>query len=162
MCGGVQSSMQSPMEVPRSGNVCGTNHPTLTPGKLSSMSSMSRPLGTVSPLDGRIDYLAFTLKWPYSDSGKWHSLLALVTNFLGDWTCPITAQHTQETLANVLSLENIFLVDALNDQHTKWFLLFRMEALGCSSGLMGHAGNCNCVPVSLFYGLLFHWEMEHL
>lgn len=37
-----------------------------------------------------------------------------------------------------------------------------MEALSYSPSLEGSAVNYKNVPASLFYGLLFHWEMEHL
>lgn len=61
---------------------------------------MFRPLGTVSPLDGSIGYLAFALS----------DVLPGMENAIPFWfllqTCgrpepaPITLQHTQETLAN--------------------------------------------------------------
>lgn len=134
---------------------------SISPGKLRLMPDVSKPLATVSPLGGSIGYLAFALKWCSSSLGKPYSLLTLVTNLQEAWTSPVTVQHAQETPANTGPWRTSPSADALHNQHSKFYLLFRMEELSHSPSLEGCAGNCKNVPASLFYSLLFHWEMEH-
>lgn len=95
-------------QVPRGGTVLwhGPSN-SISPGKLRLMLDISKPLGTVSPLDGSIGYLAFALKWCSSSLGKSYSLLALVRNLQDAWTSPHRCAAHSRSAGLRWSLEDI-------------------------------------------------------